>query len=229
MKTQFSYLLILLGSFFFPFLIGFDKRLNYNKAWITLFKAFSITAILFICWDVIFTSMGVWGFNQKYVTGLYLFNLPMEEILFFYLIPYCCLIIYESLKYKFKLSFRTDIISYLLGSIALIIAIVFYKRIYTLSTFSIAALLLFFIARKKYAFLPYFYIMFLISMIPFLIVNGLLTGTFLNEPIVWYNNMHNSSYRLLTIPYEDIFYGFDLLLINVILFEKLRKEKKANA
>ena len=60
-------------------------------------------------------------------------------------------------------------------------------------------------------------------MIPFLIVNGLLTGTYLDQPVVWYNNMENSSYRLLTIPYEDIFYGFDLLLINTIIYEHFKK------
>ncbi len=224
MKTQYTYLFILMGSFLFPFIIGFDKRLKYNKNWKELFKAFSIIATFFVSWDILFTYFNVWGFNEKYVIGLHLFNLPIEEVLFFYIIPFCCLLIYKSLQNGFTLNFPTTAISYVLGTLSAIIALLFYNRIYTCSALGIAALLLFFIARKKYAFLPYFYIMFLISLIPFLIVNGLLTGTYLDEPIVWYNNMHNSSHRLLTIPYEDIFYGFDLLLLNVIVFEKFQQK-----
>ncbi len=225
MKTQFTYFVILFASIFFPFFIGFHSSISYNKNWKILFKAFSITALLFVCWDILFTSIGVWGFNDKYIIGLHFFNLPIEEVLFFYVIPFCCFLIYESLKFLFKIKFETKWISYSLLVLSLMLAIVFYNRIYTTSTLLLAAFLLFFVARKKYSFLPYFYIMFLISMIPFLIVNGLLTGTYLDEPVVWYNNMNNSSYRLLTIPFEDIFYGFDLLLINVILFEKIKQKK----
>lgn len=223
MKTQLTYLAILLGSFIFPFFIGFLPSVRYYKNLKNLFLSFSITAFLFVIWDSIFTAVGVWGFNEHYIIGLRFFNLPVEEVLFFFVIPFCCLLIYESLFQHFNIRFKTTVLSYALALVSFVIACIFYQRLYTLFTFSLATLLFIFIGRKNYSFLPTFFVMFLISMIPFLIVNGLLTGTYIEQPVVWYNNMENSTYRLLTIPYEDIFYGLDLLLINTILYEHFKK------
>ena len=53
-----------------------------------------------------------------------------------------------------------------------------------------------------------------------MVVNGILTGTGINEEVVWYNAEHFMGFRLLTVPVEDFFYGFLLILLNVIVFEK---------
>lgn len=66
-----------------------------------------------------------------------------------------------------------------------------------------------------------FYLVYLILMIPFLIVNGLLTGTALAAPIVWYNPGEIIGPRILTIPLEDIFYGMGLVLINVWIYQAI--------
>jgi lycopene cyclase domain-containing protein len=58
-----------------------------------------------------------------------------------------------------------------------------------------------------------------VVLIPFFIVNGLLTGTGLEEPVVWYNNQENVGIRLLTIPIEDTIYGFLLIGLNITLYE----------
>jgi lycopene cyclase domain-containing protein len=55
--------------------------------------------------------------------------------------------------------------------------------------------------------------------IPFLIVNGLLTGTGLQEPVVWYNDNENLGIRILTIPVEDTIYGFELMILTVFFYE----------
>ena len=63
----------------------------------------------------------------------------------------------------------------------------------------------------------------MLFLIPFIIVNGILTGSWIEAPIVSYNPSENMGIRLLTIPVEDIFYGFEMILLNIYfmhLFEK---------
>jgi lycopene cyclase domain-containing protein len=79
--------------------------------------------------------------------------------------------------------------------------------------------------RFKITWLPQFLMTYLVLLLPFFIVNGLLTGTGLASPIVWYNNAENMEIRLLTIPLEDVFYGFGLLFLNVFFFEIFKKNE----
>jgi lycopene cyclase domain-containing protein len=58
-----------------------------------------------------------------------------------------------------------------------------------------------------------------ILLIPFLIVNGILTGTGLEEPVVRYDNSENLGIRILSIPVEDVFYGFEMILLNIYLYK----------
>ena len=75
----------------------------------------------------------------------------------------------------------------------------------------------------KSVWLNHLYFSYAILLIPFFIVNGILTGTGLSNPVVWYNENEIIGFRLLTIPIEDVFYGFFLILINVFLFERFNR------
>ena len=63
----------------------------------------------------------------------------------------------------------------------------------------------------------------LVILIPFIIVNGILTGSFIEGEIVWYNPDEITGIRLITIPVEDFAYGFSLILINLHLMNYFRK------
>jgi lycopene cyclase domain-containing protein len=66
---------------------------------------------------------------------------------------------------------------------------------------------------------------YLISILPFLIVNGILTGMFTPSPIVWYNESHIIGWRIVTIPIEDLFYCFSMLLPVIWIHESLVKKQ----
>jgi lycopene cyclase domain-containing protein len=97
------------------------------------------------------------------------------------------------------------------------------EKWYTTSACSLACLLVFYLSIiNKKPWFPYFSLTFLISLIPFIIVNGVLTGAVTQKPIVWYNQAHILGLRIITIPIEDIYYNLSMLLPIVWLYEKLK-------
>ncbi|WP_461485864.1 lycopene cyclase domain-containing protein, partial [Pedobacter sp.] len=93
-------------------------------------------------------------------------------------------------------------------------------KIYPLMNFIMFSLLIAYLAFiKKPSWLGQFYFTYLIMIIPFLIVNGVLTGTGLEAPIVWYNSEEITGIRINTIPFEDVFYGMSLIGMNILLYE----------
>ena len=74
---------------------------------------------------------------------------------------------------------------------------------------------------KNISLLQDFLVSYTFILIPFFIINGILTGSFIVDQIVWYNNDHNMGIRIGTIPFEDIFYGMTLFLGTNYLAEKI--------
>ncbi len=223
------YLLINIFSILFPLLWSFDTRVSYYKRWPSLFVALAITAAFFIAWDVWFTDMGVWGFNPQYLLGIRIFNLPLEECLFFFFIPYSCLFIYEVMKYyvpRDVLRRYARAIAIGLAALLLVVGMLHLDKCYTGLTFLLTAAFLLahvFLIRSDY--LGRFFIGYAVSLIPFLIVNGLLTGSFIPGQVVWYDDAENLGIRLFTIPIEDSVYMLLLLLMNTTIYEHLEKKK----
>ena len=221
-----TYLLINILSISVPFLFSFHPRLKFYKKWYAVFSAILIPGIVFILWDILFTRWGVWGFNSSHLSGISWLGLPIEEWLFFICIPYACLFTYFSLSVLIKKDFIETYakpLSLLLITVLIFIALINIDRIYTSVTFLAAALFLsLHLLIFKSGYLGRFYLAYLvIYLFPFLLVNGILTGSFLAEPVVWYNNAENLSLRIFTIPIEDFVYGLLLFLMNVTIYEKL--------
>ena len=59
----------------------------------------------------------------------------------------------------------------------------------------------------------------MIALIPFFIVNGILTGSGLDAPIVWYNDAENAGIRFFTIPIDDVAYAWTLLAGNIAAYQ----------
>lgn len=56
-------------------------------------------ALIFVIWDAIAIAGHVWTYNPRYITGLHLpFAVPIEEVLFFIVIPICGLLTYSAVS-----------------------------------------------------------------------------------------------------------------------------------
>ena len=83
---------------------------------------------------------------------------------------------------------------------------------YTLSACALAVIIVVFGMQGKYIWYPRAIFAFLVAQFPFLIVNGILTGIATPEPVVWYSAYHIVGIRIFTIPVEDVFYNFSMLI-----------------
>lgn len=222
---RYAYLLINLLSVFFPVVLSFDKRVRFYKSWKFIWPGMAITGLFFLFWDVLFTIHGVWSFNPAYIIGIKFFGLPLEEILFFLTVPFACIFIYACLNYyvKWLMPYRlTGIISGMAILLGILMLIFYHNRLYTTVTFGLLIVLILLI---QYVFntdwLNRFYLAYIVALVPFYIVNGILTSV----PIVLYNNAENIGKRVGTIPFEDHFYLMALLLMNIGFFEYFKQRK----
>lgn len=227
---KYLYLMVNIFTILIPFIFTFSRDVKFYSKLRYFIPAMLITLVFFIVWDIFYTKWGVWGFNPRYLTGINIVNLPVEEWLFFITVPYASVFSYEALNYHIKkdiLAPYTKYITWVIIAAMLIIALFNLPKIYTSVTFILLAVFLLLHVYLIHApYLSRFYFAFIILLIPFLIVNGVLTGSFIEEQIVWYNNTENLAIRIFTIPVEDIFYGMLLLLMNVTFYEKLKEFSK---
>jgi lycopene cyclase domain-containing protein len=165
-------------------------------------------------------------FNPQFLCGKWLANLPLEEYIFFIIIPYACLFIYACLKaylpkFSFNKALKPIVIS--LMAISLIAMSINPSHLYTTITFgflfiTLSALLL----TRHTDHLSHIILAWIIALLPMAYVNGVLTS----KPVLIYNDAQNLGIRIGTIPIEDFFYNMVYMLWMITLYEILRKENK---
>ena len=218
------YLAVLLISISIPFIFSFHKKIKFYKKFNILPKVLMFSSFPFIIWDFIFTDLGIWGFNKLHISKFYIYNLPIEEILFFFFIPFCCLFtcfVLDKYRFTFFKNINFKFVNSLLIVSLSIILILSDFGLYTFVCFSSCILILLieniFIKKIDY---DLFYTLFLVIFVPFFFVNGALTGLFFDKTVVWYNVESILGFRIMTIPIEDLFYSHQLMLTNLIFFKK---------
>lgn len=228
----YTYLAVDIGCLAAPLLLSFYPRYQFYKQWRFFLLPGLVIALAFLVWDAWFTHLGVWGFNAAYTTGRFFAGMPLEEYLFFLCIPFAGTFTF----YVFGLIFRFDFLkrvsrgfTALLACVLLLAAALNHNRLYTGLTFLFLAVALIFFVAKNVAWLPRFLCSYAFILIPFVLSNGVLTGSFFGRTVVWYNDAEHLGIRFLTIPLEDVFYGMLLLLLNVAGFEWLRNKKLSSS
>ncbi|MFM7682713.1 MAG: lycopene cyclase domain-containing protein [Bacteroidota bacterium] len=222
---------VILFSIAGPFALSFDKKVNFIRYWKPILISVVCVGIPFLIWDELFTQLEVWGFNSTYLFGIYLGHLPLEEVLFFLVVPYCCVFIHEVLTTYFpnmKLDVTAKFFGIIMLALSIILVILNPTNYYTLSACSLTSIYILIAFIRKFHWFSSFAFTYLVCLIPFLIVNGILTGSMTDEPIVWYSEKHITGFRILTIPFEDLFYNFSFLFPIIWIFENLKAKFHKN-
>ena len=217
------YILLLLIFFLTTLIVNLKRKDNFLSKLKYLFPAMLFSAIIFITWDIRFTELGIWKFNPEFVLGIKFKNIPVEEGLFFFGVPFFSVYIYEILGNRFE-RFNKPNIFVGIGLVLLLvfgcIAYFFRKNLYPFFTFFLLTVYLGYTIfrnnfKKNY---PNFYLSFLFALIPFLLLRGILTAF----PVITFDSEHLLNVQIFTVPVEDLAYFFLLHLMNITIFEYLR-------
>ena len=216
------YVIITVAVLAAPLALSFDKRVAFYKHWKQLFISMVPVSAFYILWDTWVTERGDWSFNPEYAGSWRLFGLPLGEWLFFIVVPYACLFIFEVVKAYFprkryanrKLVTQVSMITIV---ICIVLSIVFRAQEYTLlALLSVALWLLFAVLFTPWILQEIHTLwFFILSIIAFLIVNGVLTYL----PIVEYNPRAIWGIRIVSIPLEDLFYNIGMLGLFLVSYE----------
>ena len=206
-----------------PLLFGSMKQFYFLDKTKKAVFAIVLSSIPFILWDVSVTNRH-WFFSDSYTLGIQILNLPFEEILFFITVPYACLFTWQMLKktsfHLFTFSFSSNVIGilFLIGGITISFTMFALGKEYTSLAllFFIASLLFDLLYGAKICNNNIFVAYMSLVTIFTLIFNGYLTW----RPIVTYNSIYQLDYRILTIPIEDFFFGYALIILCTSIFEK---------
>lgn len=224
---EYTYALVLFFTVIICFVASFDRRLLFNKHFGSYLKAAVLVSIPFIAWDIWFTSMGIWWFDTSYTMGITIAGLPVEEWLFFIFIPFSCIFTYYCFDKFFKLEWLSsfnNLIVFTATVVCSVMALLHYDKIYTFITAIVTVITLLYLHFfAKVDWLGNASLVFTVLMLGFFPVNGVLTGTGLESPIVNYNTEHFLNIRMLTIPIEDAVYGYTQFILILYFFKKFSK------
>ena len=223
------YLWILVGIIAIPLALSFDKKVHYVSRWPAMFAAAGIVGVVYIGWDILKTEADVWGFIERYSGSFKILGLPLPEILFFLVVPFSCIFIYEVVRAYFKerIVQIPRWIWFAAAAVLAVLAVVFRAQVYTLTV--LISVAVFFaltaVVRPELLGSRHFWLAVALTYVPFLIFNGLLTAI----PIVVYNDAQNLGIRVYTIPLEDFFYSFSLLGFNFLVFRLFRRSPEGRS
>ena len=223
-----TYLLVNFFMVIICFSASFNKKIQFYKHFGTFLLSSTIVAVPFIVCDIWFTDMDVWRFNTDYTIGVIIAGLPIEEWLFFYSIPFAFVFTYYGLDRFFDLSWThvfNNVIVFVTTIVCVVTVLLYYDRLYTFTAAVITLVTmayLHFIAKKEWIGQAFF--VFVILMIGFFAVNGLLTVTGTGASMVNYNREHLLDIRMFNIPVEAVVYGFSQFMLNIYFFDLLKKK-----
>jgi lycopene cyclase domain-containing protein len=218
-----TYLLLNLFIIAVPIWYTFDKRTAYYRRLPALGFSIAVVSTCYLVWDILVTAHGEWSFNGKYLTGVQILNVPIEEILFFITVPYSCLFIYEVVLYATKsrklrlpaIIIVAPILVLFAASLAVSSQGYTAKALASCAFFLTATLLL----DRPLIESTQYWTWLAICYVPFLIINTVLTAL----PVVEYNSNAIWGLRLGTIPLEDFFYNFAMLSFYLLVYRIPRR------
>ncbi|MDA8197225.1 MAG: lycopene cyclase domain-containing protein [Actinomycetota bacterium] len=96
---RYTYLILMALCLLLTLPLEFVFRARVYRRPLALITSVAITTILFSLFDLSSIVWGWWRYSSKYTTGIDIFGrLPIEEVVFFVVIPICSLLTLEAVR-----------------------------------------------------------------------------------------------------------------------------------
>ena len=223
---NFAFLFTLAGVVAILFGVSLNKRLSILSSVKYMFPAVAFSAAILIMIDLQFAKLAVWSFNPKYVLGINLLDLPVEEWLFFIVVPFLGIFIYEFVKQQYR-RFEYPNFFLLLSLVVLVLVGVTgyssHNKTYPFFLFFLITIYLgYTIFRNRFkAHYTKFYLSYIILLVPFVLIDKVLIGL----PILEYNDAYFLGAQLFSIPIENFASLFLLHIITITVYEYLKERR----
>jgi len=223
---NFVTLILILAVAFIPLLFGSRNKVRIFPKLKYFIPAIIFSGAIFLIWDNRFSQIGIWTYNPEYLSGKEILNLPWERWLYYLIISWVSLFVYEWVKIKFgELKYDNVSLAICLVLFVLFGLVAFFSRQKLYSFFTFFLLAIYFgytIFRNRFkSHLTSFYISFLILLIPYFILSVILVKL----PVISYNSQYTLQFRLLQLPLENLVGFFLLHFINTTITEYLAERR----
>lgn len=94
---KWQYLLLLGGCILITLPLEYFGEGVYRQP-VRLLRALIPVVAVFLVWDAVAIAFDVWHYNPRYVSGINVPFMPLEEFLFFLVIPLCALLTYAAVS-----------------------------------------------------------------------------------------------------------------------------------
>ncbi len=93
-----AYLAVLLGCLVGAGWLEWGLRTRVIVRWRRLLFTLLPVVAVFVLWDLYAIHAGHWSFDPQKITGIACGPLPLDEVLFFIVIPYCAILTLEAVR-----------------------------------------------------------------------------------------------------------------------------------
>lgn len=100
MNDQYQYLLLMAGCVLITLPLEFVLRARIYRRPLRMLAALVPIVVIYAIWDIVGIIREHWWYSPHYTTGILLpLRMPLEELVFFIVIPLCGLLTYEAVGY----------------------------------------------------------------------------------------------------------------------------------
>lgn len=99
MDDRWQYLVLMAACILITLPLEFVLRARVYRQPARLLLALLPTVAIFVVWDIVGIYRDHWSYSPDYTTGIMLGVMPLEELVFFIVIPICGLLTYEAVGY----------------------------------------------------------------------------------------------------------------------------------